>query len=85
MRKKEKKDKISSWYGYLQYSSIGLEMGFSVAIGALIGHWLDGKLGTYPWMTAFWSFCGLAAGFRTLYRLAKKYMKSNKNENENPK
>jgi ATP synthase protein I len=83
MRDEKKKDKLSYWYGLLQYSSIGLEMGFSVAVGALIGTWLDNKLGTYPWMVAFWSLCGLLAGFRSLFRMVKKYLHNIKNKNQN--
>ncbi len=83
MRRKEKENKVSRWYGYLKYSSIGLEMGLSVGAGALIGYWLDSKLGTKPWMFVFWFFCGLVASFRSLFKLAKKYMKNSELKNEN--
>lgn len=77
---KEQKDKKRSrLYSYLQYSSLGLEMGLSVAIASGIGYWLDKKLGTEPWLFLFWFFCGLAAGFRSLFRLTKKYMKKEDN------
>jgi len=73
-------EKVSRWFGYLQYSSIGLEMGLSMGVGAAIGYWLDKELGTEPWMLALWAFAGLVAGFRSLFRLAKKYMDESKNE-----
>ena len=60
---------------YLKYSTVGIELAASIAIGALFGSWLDSKLGTEPWMFLFWLMCGMAAGFRSLYRMAKKYMK----------
>ena len=31
-------------------STIGLELGLSVGLGYLGGEWLDGKLGTEPWL-----------------------------------
>ena len=36
------------WLKKLEYSSVGIEMGLSVAVGALIGYGLDKWLGTEP-------------------------------------
>ena len=72
----EKKNK-SEYVKYLQYSSIGIEMGAAVALGAFIGYKLDEWLGTEPWMLLFWLLCGIAAGFRSLYRMTKKIMGKN--------
>jgi F0F1-type ATP synthase assembly protein I len=33
-----------------------------------IGKWLDGKLGTAPWLLIVGAFVGAAAGFYSLYR-----------------
>ena len=52
----------------LSASSAGLELGISVAIGALFGRWLDGKLGTAPWMLLVFLIIGLIAGFRGVLR-----------------
>ncbi len=65
---------------YLKYSTVGIELAASIAVGALLGSWLDSKLGTEPWMFLFWLMCGMAAGFRSLYRMAKKYMKEMKED-----
>jgi ATP synthase protein I len=54
------------------YSAGALEMGLSVVIGMAIGYWLDEVLGTAPWMAIFWMTCGSVAGFRSLWRLAKR-------------
>jgi F0F1-type ATP synthase assembly protein I len=48
----------------LSASSAGLELGIAVAIGALFGVWLDGRLGTAPWMMIAFLVIGLIAGFR---------------------
>jgi ATP synthase protein I len=70
---------------YMQYSTVGLELSLSVVIGALFGHWLDRKFGTEPWLMLFWLLCGIAAGFRSLYRTTQKIMKeSNQNDSDGP-
>ena len=56
----------------LSASSVGLEMGISVVIGVLIGIWLDGKLGTAPWMMLLWLVIGFAAGFRGVIRAMRR-------------
>jgi ATP synthase protein I len=55
-------------YDGLSASSAGLELGISVALGALFGGWLDGKLGTAPWMMLVFLLIGVVAGFRGLLR-----------------
>jgi len=56
----------------LSASSVGLELGLSVAIGLLIGWWLDQHLGTQPWLMLLWLVFGLAAGFRGVVRAVKR-------------
>ena len=55
-------------YEGLSASSAGLELGISVGLGALFGSWLDGKLGTEPWMMLAFLIIGVIAGFRGLLR-----------------
>jgi len=52
--------------------AIGLELAIAVVIGYFGGRWLDGKLGTAPWLMWIGLAFGLAAGFRSLYRLARR-------------
>src|ERR1044071_6769107 len=56
------------FYQTLSASSVGLELGLSVVFGVLFGRWLDGKLGTTPWMMLLFLALGLVAGFRSLVR-----------------
>ncbi len=56
--------------GYV--STIGMTMAFSVAIGALIGYYLDQWLGTKPWLFFVFFGFGIAAAFRNLFILYKK-------------
>ncbi|MFQ5723608.1 MAG: AtpZ/AtpI family protein [Terriglobia bacterium] len=56
--------------------SVVLGMGFSfaaaVAIGVLVGYWLDGKFGTKPLFTLVFSGLGFVAGFLELLRELKR-------------
>jgi ATP synthase protein I len=64
---------------YLRFSSIGLELGGAVILGLVIGQWLDdgiprwseGKIHTSPWLTLLFLGFGMAAGFRSIFRLLK--------------
>lgn len=63
-----------------RYSAIGLEMGFSVAIGVAIGYFLDRYLNTGPWLTLVFLILGIAAGFRSLFSLVKSLDKDGRNK-----
>ena len=67
-----------SFNKYLRFSTVGLELGFSVLLGLFIGQYLDGLLGTEPWMLLLFLLLGAAAGFRRLYRLLKEVGKGDK-------
>ncbi|MDO8446926.1 MAG: AtpZ/AtpI family protein [Deltaproteobacteria bacterium] len=55
-----------------KFSTIGLEMGFSVVIGLLIGIYLDRYFKTEPWMTIVFLLFGVTAAFRVIIRVAKE-------------
>ena len=63
-----------------RYSAVGIEMGAAVVIGYLIGHWLDKQAGTAPWLMLFFLLIGVAAGFRGLYRAAKRAMREDEQQ-----
>ncbi len=56
--------------GYV--STIGIAMALSIALGVLIGHYIDKKFGTQPWFFFIGLGLGIAAAFRNLYILYKK-------------
>jgi ATP synthase protein I len=60
------------FYQMLSASSIGLELGLSVVLGILFGRWLDGKLGTTPWLMLVFLGLGLVAGFRSVMRAVRR-------------
>jgi ATP synthase protein I len=56
--------------GYL--STVGIAMALSIAIGALLGYYIDKKFGTGPWFSFIGLGLGIAAAFRNLYVMYKK-------------
>jgi ATP synthase protein I len=59
-------------YNALNASSVGIELGLSVAIGLLIGFYMDKWLGTEPWLMLLWLGFGVAAGFRGVIRAVNR-------------
>jgi F0F1-type ATP synthase assembly protein I len=53
-------------------ASVGIEFAVSTVIGLLGGRWLDGKLGTEPWLMIVGLLLGIVAGFRSLIRAARR-------------
>ena len=62
--------KLIRTLGYV--STVGLAMALSIALGALIGYYLDIKLGTKPWLFFVFLGFGIIAAFRNLYLMYKK-------------
>ncbi len=56
-------------------SSIGIAMVLAIFGCLFFGNWLDGKLGTAPYLTLLFLFIGIVAGFRNLYVLIRRYFK----------
>ena len=59
----------STWQLIGQLSSIGMSFVFALVLGFGAGFWLDGVLGTKPWLTFVGFFLGLAAGVLNVYRV----------------
>jgi len=54
-------------------SSMGISMVVATFIGLYIGVYLDNVFSTRPWFTIIFLIIGIAAGFRNIYILVKKY------------
>ncbi|HEX8031727.1 MAG TPA: AtpZ/AtpI family protein [Vicinamibacterales bacterium] len=59
----------STWQLIGQLSTIGMSFVFALVIGFGVGYWLDGVLGTKPWLAFVGFFLGLAAGVLNVYRV----------------
>jgi len=55
-------------------SSIGIAMAIAIFGCFFLGNWLDAKLGTEPYFTLGLLIVGIAAGFRNIYVLIKRYL-----------
>jgi ATP synthase protein I len=50
------------------FGTLGLEIALCVIVGTLGGRWIDGKLGTAPWLLIFGFICGLGAAGKAVMR-----------------
>ena len=59
----------TTWQLIGQLSTIGMSFVFALVLGFGAGYWLDGVLGTKPWLAFVGFFFGLAAGVLNVYRV----------------
>lgn len=52
----------------LRFVGLGFELVVPLLAGVLLGHWLDGRFGTRPWMLLAGTVLGMAAGFVNFLR-----------------
>jgi F0F1-type ATP synthase assembly protein I len=52
-----------------QLSTVGMAFVIALAMGFGAGYWLDGVLGTRPWLSFLGFFLGLGAGVLNVYRV----------------
>jgi len=71
--KTEKQKKGDLWRFVGVASTVGINLVASTFVGFALGYWvLDKYLNTAPWFTIVLTFLGIIAGFRYLFRIAKK-------------
>jgi len=54
------------------YATVGMDIVLSIVFGFFGGRWLDGKLGTEPYLAILGLAFGLAAAGRFLYRATRR-------------
>jgi ATP synthase protein I len=59
-------------------SSIGIALVLAIFGCFFLGRWLDQQLGTDPYLTLLFLLLGIAAGFRNIYVLIKRYLRDDK-------
>ncbi len=59
-------------------SSIGIAMVLAIFGCFFVGRWLDRLLETDSYLTLLFLLIGIAAGFRNMYVLTKRYLKNEK-------
>ncbi|MCI4624636.1 MAG: AtpZ/AtpI family protein [Candidatus Magnetoovum sp. WYHC-5] len=54
--------------------NVGVNLVVSTIVGFYIGKVLDGFLNTSPYLTILFIIAGILAGFREIFRIAKKHI-----------
>jgi len=62
-------EKPSMWKDLGDVGTLGIEMVLSVFLAGGIGYWLDGRLGTKPWLMVIGVILGMIAGLRRAYKV----------------
>jgi ATP synthase protein I len=65
---KQKRENADAIY---QAISLGFLFPVAIAVGFFLGHWLDGKLHTSPWLTIVFTAFGITAAFLNLFRTGR--------------
>lgn len=51
-----------------EVAGVGLQFAAAIVLFLFLGRWLDGKLGTDPWLTLAGVVVGAVGGFLSMYR-----------------
>jgi F0F1-type ATP synthase assembly protein I len=68
------------WAVAANTGAVGLEISIAIGIGYFGGRYLDGKLGTEPWLGWIGFAAGVGAGIKALIRVVRTYRKSLEND-----
>ncbi|HTR78894.1 MAG TPA: AtpZ/AtpI family protein [Gemmatimonadaceae bacterium] len=50
------------------FAGVGIQFALTILVFAYLGNWVDGKLGTSPWLLVLGVLLGGAGGFYSMYR-----------------
>ncbi len=65
-------------------SAVGIEIVVALVIGYHIGHWVDVRLGTAPYLTVFFTLVGLGAGIKALVRTSREFKRQLERDDDQP-
>jgi len=84
-KRKEKEEMRETYKTYIRTSAVGLEVGLSVVVGALLGYFADRHFNIRPYGLITGFVIGVLAASKRLYKFAKDYMKEEKKDDRNNK
>ncbi|MCY0898697.1 MAG: AtpZ/AtpI family protein [Firmicutes bacterium] len=61
----------SAFRGVGVAAALAAQLVVAIVLGYGIGHWLDGRLHTAPWLTIIGVLMGIVAGFVGLFQLSR--------------
>ncbi len=59
---------------------LGASIVIAIFIGAGLGYWLDGKFGTFPYLSIIFFFLGVAAAGRNVWIEVRKQLRTDKDK-----
>ena len=68
----DKKPEKSTFRQVFEASTVGIHLVLSMFFGLGIGYLLDKVFGTFPYLSVIFFIMGIIAGFREVFRIAKK-------------
>ena len=68
----------TTWQAVGDALQLGASIVLAIFIGAALGYWLDGKFGTFPYLSIIFFLLGIAAAARNVWRAVQKELKSDK-------
>jgi F0F1-type ATP synthase assembly protein I len=74
------RDAKNMWAIAANTGAVGLEISLAIGIGYFGGRYLDGKLGSAPWLAWIGFAAGVGAGVKALIRVVRTYRKSLEND-----
>lgn len=63
---------------YGRYGAIAFEFSGSIAAGAIIGWWVDGRFGTQPYGLLLLTLLSIVGGFIRLIRVLRQFERSDR-------
>ena len=69
------KNIATNWQVVGDALQLGASIVLAIFIGAGIGYWLDGKLGTFPYLSIIFFFLGIAAAGRNVWIAVRKQLR----------
>lgn len=68
----DKTSRAQLLYALGAFTQIGVTIAACIFIGVMIGRFLDGLLGTSPFLLIFLGLSGAGAGFRSIFEILKR-------------
>ncbi|PIR17043.1 MAG: hypothetical protein COV46_05910 [Deltaproteobacteria bacterium CG11_big_fil_rev_8_21_14_0_20_49_13] len=63
--------KRSTMYIFGLYGMVGIQLAISVVVGLAFGNYIDGKIGTSPWLAITGTILGTVGGMWNLVKILK--------------
>lgn len=81
-QKKPEKPEKPLFRQVFEASTVGIHLVLSMAVGIAIGYGLDSLFNTFPYLSAIFFVIGIIAGFREVFRIAKKAERMSNGNND---